>query len=233
IVAAVFQLPDRILVVEVQALLLGQGQGKTQASRVEPARAQGRQARTQVGSVQGAGQAVDRPVVGPFDETVALLGHANLPGARLPFDPFVPIDNDLGAPGGIATQAHDHVAPLRVEDLKVIVLDIGPLLGPTQRGDLALTVAPYLPQRGRGASDQHGEDPTKGWVLGPMLARDLIFEVARATFHPENTVLLAMRLEPPGQVPGGLPQRLAAQTRIIALPLAPKGAEAPSGLPQW
>jgi hypothetical protein len=41
-----------------------------------------------------------------------------------------------------------------------------------------------------------------------------------------------MRLEPTGQVPGGLPQRLAAQTGIIALPLAPKGAEAASGLPQ-
>ena len=61
IVAAVFQLPDRIAVLEVQALLLGQGQGKTQASRVEPARTQGRQLRTQVGPAQGAGQAVDRP----------------------------------------------------------------------------------------------------------------------------------------------------------------------------
>ena len=150
--------------------------------------------------------------MGAFDETVALLDHADLLGAGLPLDPFVPIDNDLGAPGGIATQAHRHVSPLRVDDLKVIVLDIGPLLGPTQLGDLALAVAPHLPQRGRGASDQHGEDPTKGWVLGPMLARDLIFEVVRATFNPENAVLLAMRLEPTGQVPGRLPQRLAAQT---------------------
>jgi hypothetical protein len=45
-----------------------------------------------------------------------------------------------------------------------------------------------------------------------MLARDLIFEVARATFNPENALLLAMRLEAAGQVPGRLPQRLAAQT---------------------
>jgi hypothetical protein len=115
---------------------------------------------------------------------------------------------------------------------RIVVLDIGPLFGPPQLGDLALAVAPHLPQRGRGASDQHGEDPDKGWVLGPLLARDLIFEVAGATFHPQNALLLAMRLEPPGQVPGRLPQRLAAQTRIIALPLAPKGAQAASGLPQ-
>jgi len=92
------------------------------------------------------------------------------------------------------------------------VLDIGPLLGPPQLGDLALAVAPHLPQRGRGASDQHGEDPTKGWVLGPMLARDLIFEVARATFNPENALLPTMRLEATGQVPGRLPQRLAGGT---------------------
>jgi hypothetical protein len=32
-------------------------------------------------------------------------------------------------------------------------------------------------------------------------------------------------------VPGGLPQRLVAQTGITAFPLAPKGAEAASGLP--
>jgi hypothetical protein len=144
----------------------------------------------------------------------------------------VPIDNDLGAPGGIATQAHHHVAPLRVDDLKVIVLDIGPLFGPPQLRDLTLAVAPHLPQRGGGASDQHGEDPTKGWILGPMRARDLIFEVVRATFNPENALLPTMRLEPPGQVPGHLPQRLVAQTGIIAFPLAPKGAEAAAGLPQ-
>jgi hypothetical protein len=65
-----------------------------------------------------------------------------------------------------------------------------------------------------------------------MLARDLIFEVVRATFNPQNALLLAMRLEPTGQVPGGLPQRLATQTGVIALPLAPKGTEAASGLPQ-
>ena len=124
------------------------------------------------------------------------------------------------------------MSPLRVENLKVIVLDIGPLLGPRQLGDLALAVAPHLPQRGRGASAPHGEDPPKGWVLGPMLARDLLFEVARATFNPENALLLAMRLEPTGQVPSRLPQRLVAQTLTIALPLAPKGAESASGLPQ-
>jgi hypothetical protein len=65
-----------------------------------------------------------------------------------------------------------------------------------------------------------------------MRARDLIFEVAGATFNPEDALLLAIRLEPTGQVPGRLPQRLAAQTRIIALPLAPKGAESAAGLPQ-
>ena len=124
------------------------------------------------------------------------------------------------------------MSPLRVDDLKVIVLDIGPLLGPTQLGDLALAIASHLPQRGRGASDQHGEDSPKGWVLGPMLTGDLIFKVARGTFNPENALLLAMRLEPTGQVPGRLPQRLAAQTGITALPLAPKDAEAASGLPQ-
>jgi len=64
---------------------------------------------------------VDRPVVGSLDETVAGLGHAHLAGARLPLDPFVPVDNDLGAPGGIATKAHHHVSPLRVDDLKVVV----------------------------------------------------------------------------------------------------------------
>src|ERR1019366_8480781 len=98
-------------------------------------------------------------VGGPFDETVARLGHAHLLGAGLPLDPFVSIDNDLGTPGGIATKAHRYVSPLRVDDLKVIVLDIGPLLGPTQVGDLALAVAPHLPQRGGGASNQHGENP--------------------------------------------------------------------------
>ena len=94
------------------------------------------------------------------------------------------------------------MSPLRVDDLKVIVLDIGPLLGPTQLGDLALAIASHLPQRGRGASDPHGEDSPKGWVLGPMLTGDLIFKVARGTFNPENALLLAMRLEPTGQVPG-------------------------------
>ena len=100
-VAALFQLPDRIVVLEAEALLLGQRQGKTQAGRVEPARAQSRQSRPQVGPAQGAGQAVNGPVVGPFDETVARLGHAHLVGARLPLDPFVPIDNDLGTPRAI------------------------------------------------------------------------------------------------------------------------------------
>jgi hypothetical protein len=65
-----------------------------------------------------------------------------------------------------------------------------------------------------------------------MRARDLIFEVAGATFNPEDALLPAIRLEPTGQVPGRLTQSLAAQTPIIALPLAPKGAQATSGLPQ-
>lgn len=71
-----------------------------------------------------------------------------------------------------------------------------------QRADLAPVVVPHLPQRGRSRSDQHGEDPDKSRVLGPMSAGDLILELTGGTFNPQDALPLAIRLDPPGQVPG-------------------------------
>jgi hypothetical protein len=93
-------------------ILLGYGQGKTKTSRVEPACAQRFQLLAKVRRRELGGQAVDGLVVGPFDKTVARLDHAELLPVSLALDPFVSVDNDLGASEGVTTEPHYHMPPL-------------------------------------------------------------------------------------------------------------------------
>jgi hypothetical protein len=113
-------------------------EAKAQTSAIEPALTEGWERGRQLLSQPPSGEKIDGLVVAARDKTIAVLDHAILMAAGLALDPFLTIENDLGAQGRIATHPHQDMAPVRIEDLEAVMLEVGPGILASRIKDLAL-----------------------------------------------------------------------------------------------
>ena len=81
-----------------------------------------------MGTVQACRQAVDRRKIAALDKAIAALGYLEMLAPGLALDPLVAIQNYLRSEGRIAAHTDDHVTPVGIHQVKVIVLDVRPLL---------------------------------------------------------------------------------------------------------
>ena len=79
-------------------------------------------------------------------EAVALPGEADSPSLGVAGDVLVSVQDDLGREGRMAGHLDGEVAPVPIDDVEVIVVDVGLLLD--QLGDLAVAAQLDLPDRG-------------------------------------------------------------------------------------
>jgi len=109
----------------------------------------------------------------------------------LALDPFMAIENDLGAKGRIATHAHHDMPPIRIDDLEVVMLDVRPGILVIDFKDVTFGAELDSPNRGGSSSDQHGKDALELGIFGQKGHGDLAFVIAGVAFDPGKVVLAA------------------------------------------
>jgi len=183
-ISAQFQLETGEAVFELAASLFLQSEGKAQAGGVNPAAAEGVEAAVELAIEARGAQSIDPIVVTPFDEAVSFFADSPVAAARRALNPLVPIDNDLGAEGRVAGHANGDMAPLGIDDMEVVVFDVGPMFGPCELGNLPGVVAVDLPDwSGRfGAEDQ--KEPFESRILGEIRFGDLMLALPGFHFQP-------------------------------------------------
>jgi hypothetical protein len=112
--------------------------------------------------------------------------------AGLALDPFMAIENDLGAKGRIATHPDHDMAPIRIKDLEVVMLDVRPGILAIDLKDLAFGTELDPPNGGGSSSDQHGKDAlVELGIFGQKGLSDLALVISGVTIDPGNVVLAA------------------------------------------
>lgn len=102
---------------------------------------------------QGLREPIQGPEVGPTDEAVLRLPGRDSLLAGTPFDPFVAVEQDLHAKRRMAAQLEAKVAPVFVEDVKVVVVDMR-LGGLAPEVGATLRALGHLPDERRGLRHQ-------------------------------------------------------------------------------
>jgi hypothetical protein len=101
------------------------------------------------------------------------------------------IESDLGAKGRIATHAHHDMAPFRIDDLEVVVLDVGPGILVIDFKDVAFGAELDPPNGGGSFTDEHGKDALELGIFGEKGLGDLAFVLSGMTRDPGDTILAA------------------------------------------
>src|SRR5262249_52034559 len=122
-IAAVFQLVAEISVVKARTFLLLVIERKAQTGRIDPAIHHLRQARQAPGAVQLLSQPIKASQVGAAHKTVALLNPGDGLFLSLTLYPFMPIERNLQAKGRMAAHFNGEVSPLRVDNMKMVMVD--------------------------------------------------------------------------------------------------------------
>ena len=192
--AAVFQLPGGEFVAEAAWGLVLDGQAKAQTSALEPALTYRLERASQLVTKQLLGEQIDRFEIAACDKTIAFLDHTMAVLAGLALDPFMAIEHDLGSKGRIATNPNHDMAPLRIDDLEIVMLHVRPGSTMAKIDNLALGIVANLPNRCRSSPDEHGKDAAEFWILGQVRFGDPMFFISGMAIDEGDIVLLAPSL---------------------------------------
>jgi hypothetical protein len=225
-IAAVLELVAGIAVAELRARLLVEVQGEAQATRVDPTVTDLGQSPYRVLLTQGLCELIQGLERSPH-EAVALLLDGDGVRVGLAVDPFVPVEHELHPERWVPADLDRDVAPLLVDQVKVVVVDVGPglLAGQVRRPGLALR---HLPHQGRRLRDQDEKEALKRRVLGQILLRHLVLARARDAVDHRDVVCVGVGVQPPAETSRQALQMLLVQRRVGASQAPPPGAEAPT-----
>ena len=171
-VAAVFKLISRILVSESGTLLLLKVQSEAQAARIDPTLTDLSQAPYSVSFTQGI-----RDLVQGLERTtykaVTLLAAGDGFFAGTAFDPFVSVEHHLQGKGRMAAHLDGEVAPLFVDEVKVVMIHIRPLLTALQVRHVTFT-AVDLPHQRRCLGHQNQKQTNEVRLLRQISLGELV-----------------------------------------------------------
>src|SRR5215469_3615616 len=124
-VAAVFDLIVRVLVTKPALALFIKVEREAQAAGINPTLANPAQSPYSPLLGQGVCDLGQAGSVGDLSKAVALLAEADPGPARLAGDVFVTVEHHLGGERRVTADLDGDVAPVRIEDVKGIVVDVG------------------------------------------------------------------------------------------------------------
>ena len=134
-------------------------------------------------------QPIDLLEVAAFDEAVARFIDGDLLKHGPALYPFVSIENDLCAKGWIPTHADRDVSPFRVDQMKVVVFDEGPLFTVMQVCDATVGRVTDIPHwRCCIGSDDQEQAAVIG-ITGQVLFSQFMFAFTGLSFYQRRTVL--------------------------------------------
>jgi hypothetical protein len=93
----------------------------------------------------------------------------------LALDPFVAVQDHLRAEGRIAAHADDHVTPVRIHQVEMVVLDMRPLLAMAYLDDSVVRIAFDFPQRRRRVAGDHEEQALVLRITGQARLGQCVF----------------------------------------------------------
>jgi hypothetical protein len=137
----------------------------------------------------------------PCRSTVALLGEGNPCLAGLAGNIFVPIEHDLRRKRRMPAYFYSDVSPLRVQNMKRVVVDIGHRLL-----SLDVVVGADIPHRCLGSTDQDEEQSPSDGGLGPIVLGNVVLALSRRTVDEGNVARLGVTV-------ASIPQCSIRQTR--------------------
>ena len=127
-VAAILQLIAGEGIVKPRLFLFGLIQRKDQASQREPALNDLDQSPYSRLSRQGICVLIEACPIIRIRETISFFGEGQRLLGRMAFHPFMSIEHDGGVKGGMSADLDTEMAPFRVLDMKIIMIDIGPFV---------------------------------------------------------------------------------------------------------
>jgi len=117
-------------------------------------------------------------------EAVALLGKREMALASLAGNVLMAVQDDLGAERWVAGHLDGDVAPLRVEDVERVVIDVRPLL--LQVTDRTPNGALDFPDGGHGAADQDQEQALLDRMRGEVFLGDAMLALTSSAVDDRN-----------------------------------------------
>ncbi len=208
-------LVDRVAVAEARAFLLVDVQAETQAGRVDPLVTHLGQSPYRRGQRQGVCDLGQGCGVGDAGEAVALLDESDPARLCLCGDVLVAVEDDLRPERRMSGHLDRQMPPLRVHDVKRVVVDEGPLLGQVPDHP-AVRRAGHLPHRRHRARHHDQEHPRTHRVGREVLLGDLVLALAALAVDDRDPVRPGRGPHPAGEPPGH-----PHQMRVVQQVLAP------------
>src|SRR5262245_49184067 len=132
----------------------------------------------------------------------------------------------------MAAHLNSEVSPLRIDNVEMVVIVEGPVLGPPQR---YFTVASIfgLPNQGRSFGNENGKHPSELGIGGAkFLGLGVLGFIADRKIPERDFVFARIGVHAPGKVPRQLAQSLLAQLGV-GKELVPPSQQSPTGLAKW
>ena len=124
--------------------------------------------------------------------------------------PFMPIERNLQAKGRMAAHFNSEVSPLRVENVKVVVINQRPVLRSAQH-HFAVVIVFSLPYQGRSFSHENGKDASEARTSRTkFFGFGVLGFVADGKVAQRNLMFAGIGMHTSGKVPGQLAQSYLA-----------------------
>src|SRR3990170_2582130 len=191
-ITAILDLVNGIGVTKSTFLLLLTLQSETQ-TRVNPTLTGSNQAPYRARSSHGICDPRQACGVRDLGKTVVFLGKKDLAPPCLTSHILMSIEDNLSGKGGMGTELDRQVPPLRIQNMKGIMVDVSDF--PLNVGD-ALLRAGHMKNRCRGNGSEDIEDPSESGVLGKMLFGQFMLLFPLPAVDQGNTLLLSISMNP-------------------------------------
>ena len=188
-VAAVFDLEHGVLVMKGASLLLFQIESKTEAGGINPTLAELEQAPCNLVPRQGICDFCQVCGVGDRSKAVVLFAEVDGSFLRLTGHILVTVQHHLCPEGRVPAHLDGEVPPVRVQDMKRVMIDVGPGLFGRQLAELAGTSHLRIPNQRRSLRHQNQEEAGFHLMSREMCGRDVMLALARRTVHHGDVIL--------------------------------------------
>src|ERR1700741_3308689 len=222
-VSTVFDLIVGILITEPAALLLVEVEGEAR-TRVNPTLAD--LAQSPYSPWFGQGLCDLRQACGVRDSSkaVSFLGEGNARFARLAGNIFMAIQDDLSGERRMAADLDGQMAPVRIEDMKRVVVDVGHRLF-----SLDVVFRADIPHRRLRPTDQDQKQTLDGCRLGEIFLRKVMLALPCRTVDHGNAVRLGVTANTTAE-PAGQPHQIGVFQRVVRSGQRPPPDPEPTGI---
>jgi hypothetical protein len=227
-VATIFALVDRIGIDKSTLLLLPTLQSEAQTS-INPTLTDPNQAPYRARGSHGVCDSGQACGVGDLCKTITLFGEGDLAFLGLTSHVFMTVEDHLSSEGRMRAEFDGQMPPLRVYDMKRILIDIRGL--GLDVGD-PLWRAMDLENGHRCQSSDDTEDASKTGIFGDMLFGQFMLPFSTLTVNHRNALRFGISVNPSAKSTRESHEMGIVQILIVSSQLAPPGSESSSRLGQ-